>query len=206
LTKGQFSPTSEFGKRTKSTPHGSIDTPFKPLSLILGANPSFVARTIDRNPKHMGVIFERAGHWSGNAFVEVYQNCNIFNDGAFFHLTEKETKKEQVVELTHGEPLIFGANDDKAIMIEGFTPKVVQLADVDRDSLPVHDEKGPIAYHAMLAQMNAENGFPTPVGVIRAVERPVYDELAVAQIETAREKTGKVSIFDELLKGDTWTV
>ena len=111
-----------------------------------------------------------------------------------------------MLHLTHGEPLIFGAEDDKAIAFDGFSPRIVQLADVDRDSLPVHDEQGPMAYHAMLAQMDTEAGLPTPVGVIRAVERPAYDELVNAQVETAREKTGVVSIFDVLQQGDTWTV
>ena len=129
LTKGQYSPTSEFGKVTKSTPYGSVDMPFNPVSLALGAAGTFVARSMDRDPKHMQVVIKRAAEHKGTSFIEIYQNCNVFNDGAFFQFTEKETKSDSVVFLEHGKPLIFGKENDKGIKLDGFSPVVVSLKD-----------------------------------------------------------------------------
>ena len=143
LTKGQYSPTSEKGKVTKSTPYGSIDYPFNPAALALGSSATFVARTLDRDPKHMQGVIKRAAEHRGTSFVEVYQNCNVFNDGAFFLFTEKESKDDNVVFIEHGKPLVFGKEKDKGIRLNGFTPEVVSLKDgsFSVNDLLVHNEK-----------------------------------------------------------------
>ena len=202
LTKGQYSPTSEFGKTTKSTPMGSVDNPFKPLSVACGAEAGFIARTLDRELKHMGGVLKRAAAYKGASFIEIYQNCNIFNDGAFSHLTEKGIKVGNQLVLEHGKPLVFGANDEKAVVFDGFTPRVVDTAEVGLDNVPVHDEQGPIAYHYALCRMSS----PTAIGVIRNVTRPCYNELVNAQVETAVDKKGKGDLKELLYSGQTWTV
>ena len=143
LTKGQYSPTSEMGKVTKSTPFGSLDYPFNPAALALGSSATFVARTLDRDPKHMQGIIKRAAEHKGTSFVEIYQNCNVFNDGAFFQFTEKESKDETVVFIEHGKPLVFGKEKDKGIRLNGFSPEVVSLKDgsYSVNDLLVHNEK-----------------------------------------------------------------
>ena len=146
LTKGQYSPTSEKGKVTKTTPYGSLEEPFNPSELALGAKASFIARTLDRDPKHMQAILKRAHEHHGATFVEVYQNCPVFNDGAFFAYSEKETKKEQAIYLEHGKPLIFGNDNEKGILLDGWKPVVVNIKDGSHsvDQLWVHDEKDKI--------------------------------------------------------------
>jgi len=205
LTKGQYSPTSEVGKRTKSTPMGSLDHPFKPLSVVLGAEGTFVARTIDREPKHMAEMLRRAHAHKGTAFVEIYQNCNIFNDGAFGSLTDRKAKHMTQLHLKNGEPLLFGKDKEKGIMFDGFEPKVVDVAEVGIEAIHVHDESGPLAYHHLLAQMSGA-GLPTPIGVLRSVERPAYDEMVNAQVESAVEQRGRGSLKKLLYGGDTWQV
>ena len=140
LTKGQYSPTSEMGKKTKSTPMGSIDHPFNPLALCMGADATFVARTMDRDPKHLRQMLLRSNEHKGTSLLEIYQNCNVFNDGAFFGYTDKSTKPEQTLFLEHGKPLIFGANQEKGIKLDGFKAVIVSLQDVSQDELWIHDE------------------------------------------------------------------
>ena len=135
LTKGQYSPTSEKGKKTKSTPMGSIDHPFNPLALCMGADATFIARTMDRDPKHMREMLMRSNNHKGTSLLEIYQNCNVFNDGAFFGMTDKATKMNQTLFLEHGQPLVFGENKDKGIRLDGFKPIIVSLEDCSIDDL-----------------------------------------------------------------------
>lgn len=205
LTKGQYSPTSEFGKMTKSTPFGSVDEPFHPLSLALGSNASFVARSVDREPKHLTEVLHRAAQHKGSAFVEVYQNCNIFNDGAFDHVTDKKIKSDVQLNLEHGKPLLFGPNNSKGIVFDRFVPQVVNVADVGIDKIAIHDETAPLSYHVALSNMVWPET-PVPLGVLRAVTRPAYDALVNDQISAAISKRGRGRISDLLRSGDTWTV
>ena len=204
LTKGQYSPTSEFGKRTKSSPFGSVDEPFRPLSIAMGVEASFIARAADREQKHLGEVLEAAARHKGAAFIEIYQNCPIFNDGAFFPLTEKGQKEENQLFVEHGKPLVFNGGK-QGLIFEDFVPKVVDLAEVSLDKIQVHREDGPIGYHLALARMRGPE-MPTALGVIRKVERPTYDEMLNAQIETEIEKKGRGDIHDMLHSGHMWTV
>jgi 2-oxoglutarate ferredoxin oxidoreductase subunit beta len=207
LTKGQYSPTSEFGKVTKSTPMGSVDYPFNPASLALGASGTFVARTMDRDPKHLQQIIKRAAEHKGTSFVEIYQNCNVFNDGAFFALTEKESRDDNVVYLEHGKPLIFGRERDKGVHLDGFTPTVVSLKDGKHsvNDLIVHNENdSTLAF--ILANMTYNAALPRPVGIFLSVERPTYEAQMAHQIEVAIAKRGKGDLEKLLSSGDTWTI
>ncbi|HMB94942.1 MAG TPA: 2-oxoacid:ferredoxin oxidoreductase subunit beta [Tepidisphaeraceae bacterium] len=205
LTKGQYSPTSEQGKKTKSTPMGSPDAPIRPASVAIAAEASFVARTIDRDLKHMEYVLERAAKHVGAAFVEIYQNCNIFNDGAFEYATDKETKSDTTVYLEHGKPLIFGKNSDKGIRLHGLRTEVVNLKDVPKDDLLVHDEKGPSSLAFLLSRMRQPD-FPEPMGVFRDVEQEKYVQLVRQQIEKAKAEKGEGQI-QKLIDGpETWMV
>lgn len=207
LTKGQYSPTSEFGKVTKSTPMGSIDYPFNPASLALGAGGTFVARTMDRDPKHLQQIIKRAAEHKGTSFVEIYQNCNVFNDGAFFTLTEKESRDENVLYLEHGKPLVFGKEKDKGIRLDGFTPTVVSLKEgkYSVNDLIIHDENNStLAF--ILANMTYNHALPRPVGIFLSIERPTYESQMTRQIQVAIEKRGKGDLEELLGSGDTWTI
>ncbi|HEY3242899.1 MAG TPA: 2-oxoacid:ferredoxin oxidoreductase subunit beta [Phycisphaerae bacterium] len=208
LTKGQYSPTSEMGKKTKSTPFGSIDFPLHPLSVAIGAEATFVARAIDVHLKHLQEILERAAAHKGTAFIEIYQNCNIFNDKAFEYASAKETRDDQTITLEHGRPLIFGKNRDKGIRLNSnMEPEVVTLGNgIKEDDLLFHDEKAPqptLAY--MLSRMHHPE-FPEPIGVFRAVERPTYESLLHEQLKTASAKMGPGRIEDLFDDGDTWVV
>ncbi len=207
LTKGQYSPTSEFGKVTKSTPYGSIDYPFNPVSLALGASGTFVARTMDRDPKHLQQIVKRAAEHKGTSFVEIYQNCNVFNDGAFFMFTEKESKDENVIYLEHGKPLIFGKERDKGVHLDGFRPTVVSLKDGKHSvsDLIVHNENdSTLAF--ILANMTYNASLPRPVGIFLSIDRPTYESQMTLQIKNAIEKKGKGDLEKLLGSGDTWTI
>ena len=206
LTKGQYSPTSELGKKTKSTPAGSIDAPFNPLHVALGANASFVARSYDVDPKHLQGVLRRAAAHKGTAFVEIMQNCNVFNDGAWEHLTEKTVKDDMQLRLEHGKPMLF-AKGKKGIRLNGFTPEVVTLGEngVTEKDILVHDEKAAPSLSFLIAELMAPH-FPTPIGVFREVERPVHHELDQAQLAAAREKKGTGDIAKLLHQGDTWTI
>lgn len=206
LTKGQYSPTSEQGKKTKSTPMGSPDTPIRPVSVAIAAEASFAARTLDRDLKHMEYVLERAAKHVGSAFVEIYQNCNIFNDGAFEYATEKETKPETTVFLEHGKPLIFGREREKGIRLHGLNPEVVRVADVKPEELLVHDEtRADPTLAFMLSQMRQPE-MPEPMGVFRCVERERYVDTVRRQIEKAREARGEGDIKSLIDGPETWVV
>jgi 2-oxoglutarate ferredoxin oxidoreductase subunit beta len=203
LTKGQYSPTSPLGKRAKSTPMGSIDYPLDPVSIALGANATFVARSFDVHANHLQQVIKRAAEHKGTAFVEIYQNCNIFNDGAFSLLTEKETQANHVLELEHGKPMRFGKNLEKGISLgRDMRPKVVEVDQVGEDELLVHDEENELC--ALLLSRFTAPEFPTPIGVFRAVSRPSYDSLMTEQLEQA--KRAKQQSVQELLDEGQWTV
>ncbi len=209
LTKGQYSPTSEFGKITKSSPFGSIDYPFNPISVALGSGATFVARTLDRDPAHMQEMLKRAALHKGTSFVEVFQNCNIFNDGAWFQYTEKDSKPEHVVYLEHGKPLIFGAQRDKGIRLNGFMPEVVSLTNgkYSENDLLVHDEQNTDATYAfILSHMMDHPELPVPIGVFRSVEQKCYETALLEQVDWAKEKFGEPDLQALLESGDTWEV
>jgi 2-oxoglutarate/2-oxoacid ferredoxin oxidoreductase subunit beta len=209
LTKGQYSPTSEFGKKTKSTPFGSADRPFNPISLAIGSEATFVARSVDVFQQHLRTTLKEAAAHKGSAFVEILQNCNIFNDGAWFNLTEKDARSEHVVQLEHGKPLIFGKNRDKGIRMKGFDLEVVQLGNgITENDLLIHDAHHPrAAYAFMLSHMEHREGFPTPIGVLRSDDTlPRYEDVANAQIQDVIAKRGKGDLERLLRAGDTWVV
>jgi len=207
LTKGQYSPTSEQGKVTGSTPMGSLDYPFIPSKLVLGAQAGFVAKTIDIELKHLREMIRRANDYNGTSFIEIYQNCNIFNDHAFSNLTDKETKSDQLLRIEHGKPMIFGANDNKGIYIDDTTPKVVEIGkDYSIDDILVHNEKDKFIAD-MLSNFTSSDVFPEPIGVLYCKERATYDSLMEGQIEEAKKKNkSKKTINDLLNAGDTWEV
>src|SRR3954469_6474524 len=209
LTKGQASPTSEFGKKTKSTPVGTIDTPVMPLSLALAAEATFVARSVDTHTEHLQETLERAGRHKGSAFVEVLQNCNIFNDGAWRSFTDREVREDKMLVLEHGKPMIFGKDRDKGIRLNGLRPQVVTLGGPEgytEKDLLVHDETSDDPTLAYLLSRMFYPDFPVPVGVLRNVDRPTHDQLATAQIEDAIARSGAGDLNKLLLSGDTWTV
>ena len=203
LTKGQYSPTSEVGKTTKSSPMGAIESPLKPISLALAAGATFVARTFDTDPSHLTTTLERAAHHKGVAFVEILQNCNIFNDGAFRDFTDKPVRSERMVYLEHGNPIAFGDAGDKGVALRGTDLTVVGAGDSD---VLTHDEhRDDISIANMLSQMEYPN-MPVPIGVFRQVDRPTYGEALDQQIHDARERHGEGDL-EALLRGsNTWLV
>ena len=208
LTKGQYSPTSELGKVTKSTPMGSLDRPFNPTSLALGSQATFVARTIDRNPKHIQSILRSAYEHKGTSFVEIYQNCNIFNDGAYENLTNKEIASDNIIELEHGQPILYGKNHNLGIHLDCNVPKIINLDkdnNVSIDDVLVHDAKD-IVIASMLSAFTYDEHFPTPLGIIYAVDAPIYEDLLQDQINLAIEKQGKGDIEALLNSGNIWEV
>tara|TARA_B100002052_G_scaffold60368_2_gene53408 strand:- start:9537 stop:10559 length:1023 start_codon:yes stop_codon:yes gene_type:complete len=206
LTKGQYSPTSELGKKTKSTPMGSLDHPFNPLSLALGSGATFVARTLDRESKHLGEIVRKCNSHKGTSFVDIYQNCNIFNDGAFSDLTDRETKADTLLILEHGEPMLFGADKTKGIILDGSKLKSVELGnDYSADDILVHDENNKsLAFY--LSEITLDPNLPTPIGVLYKEDKLTYDDMMVAQIESAIKSKGKGDLKDLLTAGHTWKV
>jgi 2-oxoglutarate ferredoxin oxidoreductase subunit beta len=209
LTKGQFSPTSEFGKKTKSTPFGSDSRPFNPLALALGAEATFVARSVDVFQQHLKDTLRKAAAHKGSAYVEILQNCNIFNDGAWFNLTEKDARTDHVVQLEHGKPLIFGKNRDKGIRLNGLDLEIVQLGNgVAEHELLIHDEqyRNPV-YAYLLAKMEELPGFPTPIGVLRSWnDVPCLEDTMSKQVQDVIAKRGPGDVAKLLLSGDTWEV
>ena len=208
LTKGQYSPTSEFGKRTKSTPAGTIDYPVNPLSLAIASESTFVARAIDIDVKHLGAMVEASAKHKGISFLEVYQNCNIFNDHAFDYFTDRNVRSDRVLYLEHGKPMIFGKERNKGIRMNGAHPEVVTLGEngITENDLLVHDIylKDPsVAF--MLARMEQPD-FPQPVGIFRAVERATYEDMMMGQIDDAIAKSGPGSLEKLINSGDTWIV
>ncbi len=209
LTKGQYSPTSEKGKKTKSSPFGSIDYPFNPLSLAVGSGASFIARSLDRDPKHLKEMLTRAGKHKGTAFIEIYQNCNIFNDGAYEIYTEKETKADNVLFLEHGKPMIFGKENNKGIKLNGLTPELINITEGSNSitDVWVHDEfdKGTARAH-ILAQLADTEGMPTPIGVIRQEVKETYEDALYNQIDALKKAKGEGSLQKLLFSGNMWDV
>lgn len=208
LTKGQYSPTSPLGKVTKSTPAGSIDNPINPLCVAIGCEATFVARSIDTNIKHLTTTLRRAAEHRGTSFVEVYQNCNVFNDGAWDYATDRETKADSTLELEHGQPLLFGRRREKGIRLRNMEPEVVTVGEggVTADDLLVHDERAEEPTLAYLLSRMRHPEFPEPIGVFRAVDRPCYDELLNAQVAEAQRAPGAGQLQKLFESGDTWTV
>jgi 2-oxoglutarate ferredoxin oxidoreductase subunit beta len=208
LTKGQYSPTSELGKITKSTPMGSLDQPYNPVSLALGAEATFVARSIDNDRKHLTSVLRAAAAHRGTTFVEIYQNCNIFNDGAFDLLKENDTRDDYRISLEHGQPIRFGAEGERGVrMTANGRLEIVDVAEVGEDKLLVHDAKAEdpgLAF--MLSRLSTGALNPTPIGVFRDVDRPVYDELMADQLTQAAAKKGEGDLAALLGSGDTWEI
>jgi len=218
LTKGQYSPTSDFGTVSKSTPHGSLDRPFNPVSVALGADATFVARTMDRDPQHMKKMMRAAHEHSGTAFLEIYQNCNIFNDGAFFEFTETETKDDRALFLEDGEPMTF-ANGTKGIRLDGLQPEVIDLEEGrwSIDDCLVHDETSQ-ELAGILSRLSWQDGdadgiprldetqMPRPFGVLHRTERPTYEALIHEQLTTVTKEKGEGDLDELLRSGDTWTI
>lgn len=206
LTKGQYSPTSEPGKRTKSSPMGSVDGPFNPLSLALGAEATFVARTLDSDRKHLQSVLREAAEHEGSAFVEIYQNCPIFNDNAFETLKSPETRHEALIRLEAGEKIVFGEN--QAVVRSEYGMRVAPADSVDEKDIVVHDPAVPQPDYAFgLSRLSGSELDTTPIGVFRKVQQPTYDELVREQVQEADTGRSKREQLDELLhSGDTWTV
>ena len=206
LTKGQYSPTSVEGQVTKSTPMGSIDHPISPLSVALAAEATFVARSLDAHVKHLGMTLKRASEHKGTSLIEVYQNCNVFNDGAMAYAQEKKQRAENVIELEHGKPLIY-ANGTKGIRLVGTHLESVSTDDVPVDDLLIHDETDPNpSIHMMLSRM-AYPQMPEPIGVLRAVEGvPTYDDQINDQVSQAIATKGEGDLDELFASGDTWEV
>jgi len=210
LTKGQYSPTSELSKVTKSTPMGSLDHPFNPLALAMGADATFIARSMDRDPKHLQQMLLRAHGHHGASFLEIYQNCNIFNDGAFEIFTEKSTKAEEALFLEQGKPLIYGANKDKGVKLDGHKPTLVNLSDGHSpDDLWIHDEKDFFKAQILTRMFDnpaVEGHFPRPFGVFYQADRPTYEDEMQLQLEEVIAIRGKGKL-DALLEGkETWII
>ncbi|MEK6606712.1 MAG: 2-oxoacid:ferredoxin oxidoreductase subunit beta [Myxococcota bacterium] len=207
LTKGQYSPTSEHGKKTKSTPLGALDRPLNPLSLALGAEATFVARSIDTEIAHLQTVLKRAAAHKGSAFVEIYQNCNVFNDGAFDELTDKTKKSDTLLSLEHGKPLVFGKERQKGIRLRAdLTPEIVDIAASGTDGLVVHDETRDDPAYAFLISRLTHPQFPEPVGVLRSVARPSYDSLVAEQGARVLAERGEGDLGKLLSAGETWVV
>jgi 2-oxoglutarate ferredoxin oxidoreductase subunit beta len=210
LTKGQYSPTSEINKVTKSTPVGSIDHPFNPAALAMGADATFIARSMDRDPKHLQSVLTRSHQHKGASFVEIYQNCNIFNDGAFEVFTEKSTKADNVLFLEQGKPLVFGATNNKGIKLDGLKPVIVDLEEgASTDDLWIHDEKDFYKAQILIRMFDdprVEGHFPRPFGVFYETERACYEDVLAMQIDEAIATKGKGNL-DKLLRGrEVWEI
>lgn len=207
LTKGQYSPTSEQGKITRSSPFGTLEDPFNPVTLALGSCGTFVSRTMDRDPKHMQDIISKAHAHKGTSFIEVFQNCNIYNDGAYLMYTEKDTKPENTIYVENGKPLIFGHKKDKGIKLNGFRPEIININEGNNsiNDVIVYDETSK-ELAMIVAQFSETPDYPVPFGVLYQIDRPVYDEQMEKQLEDAVEKLGKGSLEKLLFEGNTWEI
>jgi len=205
LTKGQYSPTSPLGTKNKSTPMGSLDWPFNPVSIAIGAEATFVARSIDTDKKHLTEVLRRAANHPGAAFVEIYQNCNVYNDGAFDAVKEET---ENQIRLEHGQPVRFGAESEKGVVVRSDGAcELVDVAAVGEEALLIHDEHqkdGSLAF--ALSRISHTPHGPTPIGIFRDIERPVYDRLMAEQLETAKAEQGSGELAGLLHSGDTWRI
>jgi 2-oxoglutarate ferredoxin oxidoreductase subunit beta len=210
LTKGQYSPTSDVGTKTKSTPQGAIDHPIDPIAFALGCGATFIARTIDVDAKHMQQVLTRAHEHKGTAFVEILQNCPVFNDGIWDELQDRKTRSESALVLEHGEPLVFGKpGARKGVVFKHGVPSVIELADDDdpiERGVTVHDEQAnAVSYAGVLATLQRPD-FPLPVGVLRAVEKPTYEGELQIQVDRAIEERGRGDLHALLHSGDTWQI
>jgi 2-oxoglutarate ferredoxin oxidoreductase subunit beta len=205
LTKGQYSPTSRIGTRTKSSPQGSIENPVNPIGVAIGAEASFFARTVDTFQKHMSGVLQRAAEHTGASFVEIAQNCVIFNNGAWRHLTDPDMKADNVLYLEHGKPMRFGRKLEKGIRLNNLKPEVVNVEEVGEENLLVHDERAAEPTLAYFLSRMGPPDFPTPVGVFRAIDKPVYDQLLIEQVRSAR-KVDNDDMNALYRQGETWDV
>jgi 2-oxoglutarate ferredoxin oxidoreductase subunit beta len=207
LTKGQYSPTSEFGKKTKSTPMGSIDYPLNPMHIALAAEATFIARSVDIDTKHLTDTINRASKHKGAAFIEIFQNCNIFNDGAFRNFTEREVRDDRMIVVQHGKPLIFGKDHDKGLRLKGTKLEIVQLGNgVTESDLLVYNEEDTDPTLAYLLSGMTYPEYPVPIGVFRNIKRPTYDDLLENQVKKSVEMFGKGNLEKLFNSGDTWVV
>jgi 2-oxoglutarate ferredoxin oxidoreductase subunit beta len=206
LTKGQSSPTSELGKKTKTSPMGSIDYPFNPVSLALGAEATFVARTIDMDRKHMAEVLAAAAEHRGTSFIEIYQNCNVFNDKAFIELTSRETRDVNRIYLQHGQPIVFGPDNEYGVRIGETGAEIVEVSEVGIDAIQVHNAEDPEPGVAFaLSRISTGPHGPTPLGIFRSVDRAVYEDLMVGHIKQAQERRGTGDLAALLRSGGTWS-
>lgn len=211
LTKGQYSPTSEFGKITKTSPFGTIEQPFNPAELALGAQATFVARSMDRDPKHLKEMLKRSYEHKGTSFVEIYQNCPIFNDAAFAAYTDKTTKNQEALFVEQGKPMVFSQNMEKGIKLDGLKPVVVDLNKngTTLNDLWIHDEHDKIKAQILAAMFDDPSlnpHLPRPFGVLYAIEKPVYEQDMMTQIEEVKKQKGKIPLSKILSGGKTWKV
>jgi 2-oxoglutarate ferredoxin oxidoreductase subunit beta len=208
LTKGQYSPTSEKGKKTKSSPWGTLEAPFNPVQMAMASGASFVGRTIDRDPKHLADMLKRAAEHKGTAFIEVYQNCNIFNDGAFARYTEPETKGDHVLQMEEGQPFIFGKNKDKVLNWNGDHFEVSAFTAEKKPENPArhNPRSGNAAMEFLLSSLTYDDQFPTPFGVFRQLEQDTFEDLLVRQIEFVKQRKGPGDLNKLLQSGDSWMV
>jgi len=207
LTKGQYSPTSELGKKTKSSPYGTIDNPLSPISVALGAECTFVARTVDVDVKHLRTVLERAAKHQGTGFIEIYQNCNVFNDGAFEYASDKDVKLDHILYLEHGKPMVFGKNREKGIRLNNGNPEVVMLGNgISEDDLLFHDENAAEPTVAFMLSRMRHPEFPEPMGVFRVSKQPTFEDRLMAQLKAAIAKQGPGKIEDLFDDGETWVV
>ena len=205
LTKGQYSPTSEVGKVTKSTPLGSLDYPFNPPALAFGASATFIARTIDRELKHMGNIIKLSEQHKGTSFIEIYQNCNIFNDGAFSNLTDKEVKSDNVIAVEENMPMTFGKEKDKGLILDGHNFKVVTIGDnISLDDLMVHNPEDK-KLGLILSEMTYDESLPVPIGILYKENKPTYESMLISQINKAKE-VQKIDLQSIIAGSNTWEV
>jgi 2-oxoglutarate ferredoxin oxidoreductase subunit beta len=206
LTKGQYSPTSEVGKKTKSTPMGSLDQPFNPIQLALGAGASFVARSVDVFTKHLQATLKASYHHAGTGYTEIYQNCNIFNDGAFKDFTDRSVRDERVLYLEAGEPLVWGKEQRRGLVLTGTSLAMIDVNDdADLQQVLVHDPSNWVVAQ-LLARLDPDKGEPVPVGIFYTEERPTYDSAFVDQVQAAHDKMGPGDLLALLEQGDTWDV
>ncbi len=207
LTKGQTSPTSELGKRTKSTPWGSTENPIHPLAIAIGAEATFVARSLDVNTKHLAATLHRAAEHLGSSFIEIYQDCHVFNHGAFSYASDKDQRDDSVIYLEHGRPLIFGKNRDKGIRLNGLNPEVVKLGNgISEDDLLFHDERAREPSLAYLLSRMTVPEFPEPMGVFRCADAPRYETEMQNQMADAVDRMGPGNVQELLSSGGTWVV
>jgi len=202
LTKGQYSPTSRQGLKTKATPFGALDNPFNPLALALGAGASFVARTVDTDTKHMARIFKEAAAHKGTSFIEIFQNCVIFNDGVFEDVANKKVRHDKLVDLIPGDPIVYGKEGDKGLLINGFG---LEQCSADKASVwnPSHQSAAP---SMLFADVERGGDLPTPIGIFRRVEKPLFEKTVHEQIEAVTESKGPGKLKDLIYTGDTWEV